>query len=79
MGHMSAGQTARRIDLIAQRWSDLAERRRAYFVELFNSGRWTRYYSEQEFLERLRDVMKAADTWSRLAGRPEAEPERKAS
>jgi uncharacterized repeat protein (TIGR03809 family) len=79
MGHMSAGQTARRIDLIAQRWSDLAERRRAYFVELFNSGRWTHYYTEQEFLERLRDVIKAADTWSQLAGGPEAEPRRKAS
>jgi uncharacterized repeat protein (TIGR03809 family) len=66
------------MDAIAQRWSDLAERRRAYFVELFNSGRWKHYYSEQEFLERLRDVMKAADAWGRLAGRDDGE-QRKAS
>jgi uncharacterized repeat protein (TIGR03809 family) len=66
---------------IAQRWSDLAQRRRAYFTELFTSGRWKHYYDEQEFLERLRDVVKAADAWSKLARRdePDDQRQRKAS
>ena len=38
-------------------WRDLALRRHAYYVELFKSGRWTRYFTEQEFIERMRDVM----------------------
>lgn len=69
---MSAEHCTRRIDAIAQRWCDLAERRRAYFVELFDSGRWTHYYNEQEFLERLRDVVKATDAWRQLAPRDRA-------
>lgn len=55
---------------VTQKWRDLAERRRAYFVELYRSGRWKRYYTEEQFLTRLREVMQAADTWARLARRP---------
>jgi uncharacterized repeat protein (TIGR03809 family) len=78
---MSAGQSARRFDAIAQRWCDLAERRREYFIELFKSGRWKHYYDEEAFLERLRDVVKATEAWAELARRDEAAaaPLRKAS
>ncbi|MBV8791410.1 MAG: TIGR03809 family protein [Pseudolabrys sp.] len=67
---MSAGQSACRMDAIAQRWSDLAERRRAHFIELFKSGRWKHYYSEQEFLDRLREAVACAENWKELAGSP---------
>ncbi len=71
------------MDAIAQRWSDLADRRRRYFIELYDSGRWKHYYSEEEFRERLRDVVKASETWTRLAEpRPQvyfADETRKAS
>ncbi|MGI8526992.1 MAG: TIGR03809 family protein [Pseudolabrys sp.] len=66
---MSAELCARRFIVIAQGWSDLAERRRDYFVELYNSGRWKHYYDERQFVARMRDVVKAAEIWSKLAGR----------
>jgi uncharacterized repeat protein (TIGR03809 family) len=78
---MSAEHCARRIDAIAQRWCDLAERRRDYFVELYDSGRWKHYYDDRKFLERMRDVIEVLNAWRRLAGRREApaEPARRAS
>jgi uncharacterized repeat protein (TIGR03809 family) len=55
---------------VAQKWRELAERRRAHFVELYRSGRWKHYYTEEQFLERMREVIYAADTWAQLAQRP---------
>ncbi len=69
---MSTELCARRIKSIAERWSDLAERRRDYFIELYKSGRWKHYYDERQFLERMRDVVKATEAWSKLAGRNHA-------
>jgi len=58
---------------LAQKWSELAGRRRAHFIELYESGRWKHYYSEADFLARMRDVIHAADEWERLASaRPDA-------
>jgi uncharacterized repeat protein (TIGR03809 family) len=60
-------------DDLSRRWHDLAERRLAYFTELYRSGRWKRYYaSEEQFAARMLDVIRAAKVWARLAGR---EPE----
>ncbi len=59
-------------DRIARKWRDLAERRRAYFMELYRSGRWQRYYSEDQFRSRIRDVMYAAKKWDELATRRQA-------
>lgn len=42
----------------------LAERRRAHLVELYKSGRWKRYFSEQEFLARMRDAVHDVELWS---------------
>ena len=55
---------------VAQKWRELAERRRAHFVELYRSGRWKRYYTEDQFLVRMREVIHAAETWGQLAPRP---------
>ena len=52
---------------VAQKWRDLAERRRAHFVELYRSGRWKHYYTEEQFLARMREVVHAADAWAHLA------------
>ena len=64
---MPAGQPARSFDLIAQQWCDLAERRHAYYRDLFESGRWKHYFDEQEFITRLRDVIAACERWNALA------------
>ena len=43
------------------------ERRRAYFIELYHTGRWKRYYSEEQFLLKLREAIKASDRWAEIA------------
>ncbi len=52
-----------------RKWRDLAERRRAHFVDLYESGRWRHYYSEEEFRACLHEVNAAAEAWARLVPR----------
>ena len=64
----------------AQKWRELAERRRDYFAELYRSGRWKLYYSEHELLARMRDVVAICDRWAKIApSRLEAVADRQAS
>lgn len=49
------------------RWRDLADRRRSHFIELYESGRWKHYYSEADFVLRMREVCQAAEKWEKLA------------
>ncbi len=67
---MSERHSFRQFDNIARKWRDLAERRRDYFVELYRSGRWQHYYSEDEFVLVMRDVMDVTETWARIAPGP---------
>ncbi|MEP7029717.1 MAG: TIGR03809 family protein [Pseudolabrys sp.] len=71
MPAMLGGQ---RLDKIALRWHDLANRRLEYFVELFQSGRWRHYYTQESFALRMLDVMQAVKNWDQIAAR--AAPER---
>jgi len=66
---MPAVQGGYRLDQISRKWRDLANRRLAYFTELYRSGRWQHYYTPDEFTARMRDVVKAAQVWSNLADR----------
>jgi uncharacterized repeat protein (TIGR03809 family) len=52
-----------------RKWHALAERRRAYFVELYRSGRWRRYYAEDAFLAHLREVMQSVEQWAEVLKR----------
>ena len=54
-------------DDVARKWHALAERRRAYIVELRESGRWKHYYTERDFALRMLDVIRAARQWAELA------------
>jgi uncharacterized repeat protein (TIGR03809 family) len=47
----------------AHKWQALAERRRQHFIELYRSGRWRRYYSEQEFVSTMHDVVSGLEAW----------------
>jgi uncharacterized repeat protein (TIGR03809 family) len=67
---MSARHPAQAFDEIAQKWRAFAQRRRAYFVELYESGRWKRYYSEEQFLDRMREVIELSERWIEIAPRP---------
>ena len=64
---MLATPGAPRLDEISRKWLALAERRLAYFAELYRSGRWQRYYIRERFTVLMRDVIGAVKTWKRLA------------
>ncbi len=57
---------------LAARWCALAEQRLRHLTELFESGRWRRYYSQTAFLENIREAKKAVEAWQALSGRPTA-------
>ena len=64
-----------RFDHIAKKWHDLAERRLAHYTELYRSGRWQHYYTQELFATRMLDVINAAKKWRTLAaGLQSAEP-----
>jgi hypothetical protein len=54
---------------IVARWCNLAERRLDHLTELFDSGRWRRFYDEQVFLENIREAKTAVETWRDLLSR----------
>lgn len=65
---------ARSTDVLG-RWRELAEQRLEHLTELFESGRWRRYYGELAFLENIREAKVAVETWRGLsAPRVVAEP-----
>ena len=51
---------------IIERWCVLAEQRLSYLTELFETGRWRRYYSESAFLENIQEAKTAVETWRLL-------------
>jgi uncharacterized repeat protein (TIGR03809 family) len=54
---------------IVARWCNLAEQRLEYLTELFDSGRWRRFYGEQAFLENIREAKSAVEAWRDLLSR----------
>ena len=64
---MSERPPAHALEEVAQKWRALAERRRAYFLELYRSGRWRHYYSEEQFLARMRETIWLSERWAEIA------------
>jgi uncharacterized repeat protein (TIGR03809 family) len=56
---------ARGRDIVA-RWCGLAEQRLDYLTELFESGRWRRYYGELDFLDNIKEAKGAVESWRGL-------------
>ena len=52
-----------------RKWHMLAERRRRHYVELYRSERWRRYFTEEAFLLRMRDVIQNVETWAKILER----------
>ena len=52
---------------VAARWCALAEQRLEHLTEMFETGRWRRYYSEIAFLENIQEAKRALQTWRSLA------------
>jgi uncharacterized repeat protein (TIGR03809 family) len=62
------GDVARGRDIVA-RWCNLAEQRLEYLTELFETGRWRRFHSENAFLENIKEARDAVETWRDLLTR----------
>ena len=70
---MPARQSSQRLDRITRQCLELAERRLAYYDELYRSGRWTRYFATQEhFARRMLDVVTVCKTFRQLLARQAA-------
>lgn len=64
------GQTdAERGRALVERWCLLAEQRLDYLTELFESGRWRRFFGEREFLTNVQEAKAAVETWRDLLRR----------
>ena len=63
MTHRVDGACGR--DIVA-RWCNLAEQRLEHLTELFETGRWRRYHTEQAFLENIREAKAAVEVWRDL-------------
>jgi uncharacterized repeat protein (TIGR03809 family) len=61
-----------RYDSIARRWLALIERRQEHFLDLCDTGRWRHYFTEAEFLDEMRKVLRVRDQWAAIAGLPPA-------
>ena len=72
---MSDRQFNRPYDKLAQKWRDLAERRRDHIVELYNTGRWKHYYTEQELLAAMREANQHLETWNSIARTSQTAPQ----
>jgi uncharacterized repeat protein (TIGR03809 family) len=55
---------------VARKWLALVERRQENFIELCDTGRWRHYYTQTEFLEEMRKVLRLRDRWAAIAGLP---------
>ena len=50
----------------AAKWRDLAERRSAHHIEMFESGRWSHYYSDERFLVEMKAAVMLARRWGEI-------------
>ena len=73
---MTEPQAFRRFAQTAQKWRDLVDQRCAHFIELHKTGRWKHYYDEAQFLLLMREAVDLAETWSRIAPRPQDDGDR---
>ncbi|ABD08241.1 conserved hypothetical protein [Rhodopseudomonas palustris HaA2] len=63
---MEVNDAAARGRAIIERWCVLAEQRLEYLTEMFESGRWRRFFSETAFLENIQEAKAAVETWRDL-------------
>ena len=68
---MPARFNPHRFERVTRRWLELAERRLAYYEDLYRSGRWRHYFPTQEhFAIRMLDVIKEAKAFRQASGQP---------
>ncbi len=63
---MSTSAEQSRDHEIIARWRDLTERQVANLIDMYESGRWKRYYDAAEFRDLMRESMAAVSAWQQL-------------
>ena len=58
--------TSWRPDALARKWHALAERRRNHLAELYQSGAWHRYFTEDTLRSQMREAVREVDHWSAM-------------
>ncbi len=51
---------------LLQKLHALAERRRTHLVEMQESGRWARYYSQDDMNAHMKDAVEMAGHWQKM-------------
>ena len=64
-----------KLENVALKWRALAEKRRDHCLELYKTGRWKHYYTEQQFLAEMRAAIALAQRWAKIAPRPDELPQ----
>ncbi|HET9902879.1 MAG TPA: TIGR03809 family protein [Xanthobacteraceae bacterium] len=63
---MSETDRRRQPEEIARQWRALAERRREQLLSLYRSGRWRRYYTEEQITAQMRDLVRVINAWDAM-------------
>jgi uncharacterized repeat protein (TIGR03809 family) len=61
-----SNSTSWRPEAFARKWHALAERRRNHLAELYQSGAWHRYFTEDTLRSRMREAVGEVDRWSAM-------------
>jgi hypothetical protein len=51
---------------VARKWHALAERQRAYYVELYRTDRWRRFYSDEAFRAQMKAAIQNVEVWGKV-------------
>jgi uncharacterized repeat protein (TIGR03809 family) len=71
--------TSWRPDEFARKWHALAQRRRKHLAELYQSGAWQRYFTEDTLRTHMREATREVEQWGAvLADEPSDEAHREA-
>jgi uncharacterized repeat protein (TIGR03809 family) len=54
----------------ARKWHALAERRRNHLAELYESGQWKRYFSQETLLAHVREAVREVERWGAMLEEP---------
>ena len=60
--------TSWRPDEFARKWHALAQRRRKHLAELYQSGAWHRYFTEETLRAHMREATREVERWGAVLG-----------
>jgi len=63
---MTASPYLKKNEETARKWRALIQRRREHLTELYRSGRYKKYFTEETLLHQMREAAKAAAEWDVL-------------